>query len=158
MFRLVFRSGKVVAGFRLALFLDGFGERLRRQIAAAGWRLPQQGPELGEGVPDLEVRAAEVVDDDDIVGARCRHENPLDLSPEDGAVDRPVDPHWRLELAKAQAGDAGRDPRVTVRHAHPQSFAAARVSSEPGRLGVQPDFVEEDQIPGSGPGCVSNHA
>src|SRR5271169_2622792 len=125
-----------VGGYWARIFTAGVGDR----FVASGFRLSQQGFELGEDlldgvevggvfrqedeagsdVPDRlphrsSLVGAEIVEDHDVARLQRRHEELFDIGVEALAVDGPVEQAGRIDAVVAQGGEESRGLPLAVR-------------------------------------------
>jgi hypothetical protein len=86
-----------------------------------------------------------VIEDDDIARAQFRAEHLLKISGEDLGVDRAFDQKGRRDAFDPQGGNEGGTLPMTMRHAAHTALASPAPPVEPGQLGVQARFINEDQ-------------
>jgi len=113
-------------------------------------RIFRKKEELGPGGADelahgFAFVAAEIVDDDDLTGAKRRHEDVLDIDPEALAVDRTFNKPWRVDAVVAQRGEKSHRLPAAMWDLGIQPVAARRPPPERGHVGPGPGLVDEDQ-------------
>ena len=113
-------------------------------------RVFRQEEQLGAGranelAHDFAFVAAEIVDDDDVVGLQGGDEDLLDVGPEALPVDWAVKNPWSLDPVVAQGGQEGRGPPPAVRDLGVEPHAAGRPSPQRRHVGLGPGLVDEDQ-------------
>ena len=112
---------------------------VRRQVAHAG-------PAGGDQFRDTgDFMGGEIVEDDDVTGVQFGTEDRLEISGEDLGVDRPLNQKGGRETLDPQGGDEGGGLPVPMRHVRNATLALGTAAVEPGHLGVQARFVDEDQ-------------
>ena len=114
-------------------------------------RVGRQEPEPGPGGPDHlphggRLVGSEVVHDDDIAGLEHGHELLLDIGAEALAVDRPVEHARRGEPVEAQRAQEGQRAPVAVRGEAAQALASRPPAPQRRHIGLDPGFVDEDQL------------
>lgn len=114
------------------------------------WTVGRQEEEPGSGGSDrlahgLALVAAEIVDDDNVSGFECRHQELFDISPEAFAVDRPVDDAGRLDPIEAQGSQERQRTPVALRDLGQELTPARRPAAQTCHVGLGPSLVEEDQ-------------
>src|SRR4051794_4108891 len=92
----------------------------------------------------LAAMAAEVVDDDDVVGVQRRQQHLLDIEPEPFAVDRPIDQPWRIDTIDPQRGEEGHRLPAPMWHFGLQPLAARRPAPQRCHVGLGPGLINED--------------
>ena len=113
-------------------------------------RVFRQEEQLGAGCTDeptngFALVAAEIVHDDDVVGAKRRDEDFLDIGLKALAVDRPVKKPRGIDPVMAQRSQKCRRLPVTVRNFGFEPDAERRPSSQRRHVGLGPGLVDEDQ-------------
>ena len=131
-----------------------FGEHLLDgiEIRAVRW----QEEQLGAGASDrltnrFALVAAEVVHDDDIVGLEGRHQELLDISQEDVAIDRAVEDAGRVDSIVTERGNEGHGAPVSEGSLGIERLATSAPTMGPRHVGLGPGFINEDQTFGIEP-------
>jgi hypothetical protein len=88
---------------------------------------------------------AEIVDDDDVAGPQCRHQDLLDIGQEALTIDGPVDDAWGLDTIGAKRGQEGEGPPAAMRRLGNQPLASRRAAMGPRHIGFSPGLIDEDQ-------------
>jgi hypothetical protein len=76
-----------------------------------------------------------------------RHEDLLDVSREELAVDRPVEHAGRIDPVMAQGGHEGQGLPLSERSLGEELAAALRPAPDRGHVGLGPDLVDEHKSP-----------
>jgi len=87
----------------------------------------------------------QIVHDDDVARREGRHQHPLDIGQEGGAVHGAVEQHGRGHALEPERADEGGRLPVAVRHRRPAALAARRAAITAGHLGRGAGLVDEDQ-------------
>ncbi len=137
-----------VSGGRAAEMSLKFGEghfdgieigTVGRQVAYARSLGCNQGRDVGNLV------SRKVVEDDHIAFVQFRAEHLLKIGGEDLGVDRAFDQEGRGDAFDPQGRNEGGTLPMTVRHAAHTAPASRATPAEPGHLGIQARFIDEDQ-------------
>ena len=125
------------------------GEQLLDRVEIG--RVFRQEEQLGADRADdpadcLAAVAAEIVDDDEVVGTQCRQQHFLDVEPEAFAIDRTVDQPWRLDTIEPQRGEESHGLPSPMRHLGLQPLAAWRPTAQRRHIGLGPGLVDEHQV------------
>jgi hypothetical protein len=128
----------------------------RVEIGAVG----RQEEELGAGGSDgpshgLAFVTAEIVDNDDVARAECRHEYLLDIGQEDLAIDRPIDHTGRIDAIGTQRGQESERAPAALRRIGDQPFAAKAAPMRARHIGLGPGLIDEDQTSWIKPALVT---
>ena len=108
---------------------------------------------MGSGLADGPADAgpfvtAQVVEDDDIAGCQCGHQELFDPGGEACPVDRAIQHHWSHDAVVPEPCQEGECLPVPVRHLVDQRRAARRPAARARHVGLGPGLVDEDQTGG----------
>ena len=122
--------------------MDAFWYQAEKELLAD--RASENGGanELTHGFASV---AAEIVQDNDIAGAKRRQKNLRHVGPKALAVDRPLDKPRRIDPVMAQCRQEGHGLPTTMRNLGGQPVAARRPSPQWSHIGPGPSLVDEDQ-------------
>ncbi len=90
----------------------------------------------------------EIVHDDDVSGHERRHQDLLDIEPEQFTIDRAVDHTGRRDAIAPQRRQERHGVPTPVRHIIDEPLAAQRPASERRQVGLRPGFINEDKAIG----------
>jgi hypothetical protein len=89
--------------------------------------------------------AGEIVEDDDITGAKGWAELFFDPLGKAGAIDRLIEHERRIDPVRAQGCDEGHGFPVPVRHLCVEPLADRRLAAQGSHIGFGPSFVNKDE-------------
>ena len=116
------------------------------QVGRIFWKEEELGAggadELAHGFAFV---TAEIVDNNDVIGAKRRHEDIRDIDPEALTVDRTFNKPWRVDAIVAQRRNEGHSLPATMWDLGVKPAAAQCPPPERGHVGPGPGLVDEDQ-------------
>jgi len=95
--------------------------------------------------------ARQIIGDHDIAGRERRPRELLDPGTDGRAVDRTIQHQRHHNPIVALSGEEGGGVPMTMRHRRDKAFSTRRPFPRPGRVGFDPDFIEDDQPRGIKP-------
>jgi len=127
----------------------------RVEIGAVGWEEQQLGTCSTDRLAHrLTLVAAEVVHDDDVARRQGGHEELLDVSREERAVDRTIEHAGRIDPVATQCGHKGQRLPFAERGLGNKLPAALRPASDRRHVGLGPGLIDEDQSAGIKPALI----
>jgi hypothetical protein len=124
----------------------GKGQLDRVQIRTVGRQVMDLGPADGDQFADpRHLVGREVVEDDHVTRTQLRAEDLLKIGGENITIESSLDQKGSRDGFQAQCRQKGGALPVAVRNGGDTALAHRRAPIEPGHLGVEPGFVDEDQ-------------
>jgi hypothetical protein len=106
--------------------------------------------ELGAGFDDGRADgrgavAPEIVENDDVAGAQCRHEELLDVGTEDAAIDRPFDDAGLCQDVDSECRQERERAPAPIACKAQQALAFGAPAADRGHIGLDPGLIDEHQ-------------